>query len=556
MLIKVIRVDIFVSSPSDLLEERKIIRRVIEKLNRSSLRDSYFLMPLLYEDEVPPEIGEEAQVIVDRYMEVKNSYILISLLWTRMGTPFTIIETNERYESGTQYEILKGYENFQINGQPHILLYKKEKDNPSADPLQKEKVEKFFSDFIGDPPKIKGLFAKFNDAIEFEEKIEDHLFKLLKSYPPQSKDSLWMDVLEFKEEPRRIDAAMPRQTAVGENTPVQVMICLPNSDGLKTLLPEATEGKYEIEKRDVRAGGLTIAYPIDQKTGRLRSVFATIEIDAPDFKIKNNSIKIQLAPGSDSGQITFDLIPLYSRKYSMVIVRLKCNALDGSEIECGSVVLYTVIKGTRAQLSSSIIWDLVSRSLMRASLSNEVTQSEIDVARMEKAIIRSHSYPIYSYVEAGPSGPIFFENPQLGYAEIPGKFIILDEVYEIYSLAESRFGNKVISINNMKSYGWVKVQGNSMNKAFPVPICDGDYILFYQSSHPDNRDIVIASLLDEADAGNKFVVKRFYRDELRSESTHSYPPIILTSNTRILGIVVAIAKLESGALPHNKAGNQ
>ena len=41
----VIRVDIFISSPSDVALERQGVRRVIEKLNRSQLRDKFFLVP-------------------------------------------------------------------------------------------------------------------------------------------------------------------------------------------------------------------------------------------------------------------------------------------------------------------------------------------------------------------------------------------------------------------------------------------------------------------------------------------------------------------------------
>jgi len=386
MPIKVIRVDVFISSPSDLVEERKIIRRVIEKLNRSPLRDSYFLVPLLYEDEVPPEIGKEAQLIVDRYMQVQNSYILVSLFWTRMGTPFTIIETKEKYESGTQYEILKGYENFKQKGQPHILLYRKEKENSQADPIQKEKVEKFFNDFMGDPPKLNGLFAKYTDPAEFEAKIEDHLTKLIQTYPPKTENNSWTEAPEFIEEPRRIDAAMPRQTAVGESTPVQIMICLPESDGLKAFLPEVAQKSYEIEKRDVRAGGLTIAFPIDKKTGKLRPTSIVIEIEASDFKIEKNSIKVQLVTGLDSGLITFNLTPYYSRKYSMVIIRVKSSSLDGGEIECGSVVLYTVIKGTKAKMSSQILWDIVSHSLAVISQSNIIAHHDIRTREQKKSI--------------------------------------------------------------------------------------------------------------------------------------------------------------------------
>ena len=55
----VTQIEIFVSSPSDLSKERQIVRRVVEELNRSHWRDQYFFVALLYEDEVPPEVGAD-----------------------------------------------------------------------------------------------------------------------------------------------------------------------------------------------------------------------------------------------------------------------------------------------------------------------------------------------------------------------------------------------------------------------------------------------------------------------------------------------------------------
>lgn len=548
MPIKVIRVDIFISSPGDLIEERKIIRRVIEKINRSSLRNSYFLVPLLYEDEVPPEIGKEAQLIIDRYMQVKNSYILVSLFWTRMGTPFTIIETKERYESGTQYEILKGYENFQEKGLPHILLYKKEKENPAADPIQKEKVENFFNGFFEDPPKIKGLFSKYTDPSEFEVTVEEHLLKLIHTYPPSAtKDSL-TEAPEFKEEARRIDAAIPRQTAIGESIPVQVMICLPKSDGLKTFLPEVAQNNYEIEKRDVRAGGLTIAFPKDKSTGKVMKSSVIVEIEAADFRIEKNLLKVQLTAGLDSGLITFNLVPLYARKYSMVVVRVKSTSLDGGEVECGSVVLYTVIKGTKAQLVSQTLWDVVSYSLNAVSLHNAVKPSEIEGGSYKKASIVLLQHPIYSRVDATPNGPILAEIFQDDFVEIPnGNVVINGRIYAVYRLDKEI----QLRLKHSSEYGWIRVYGQSMNASFPMPINEGDYVLFIKDQQLNHGEIVIASIPDETGAGYRVVVKRCVIDThysfnaiLKSESTdEQFEPLPIKDAT-IIGKVIAVAKLD------------
>src|SRR5690606_24701418 len=126
-------------------EEREAILRVIERLNRlSHIRSRYVLNPLLYEKEVPPEAGDHAQMIIDRYMAVEDSYLLICLMWNRMGTPFTHPKTGEEFQSGTEYEFTIGYRANSKNGHPHLLLYRKMTEQTDTDKSEKEKVDNFF----------------------------------------------------------------------------------------------------------------------------------------------------------------------------------------------------------------------------------------------------------------------------------------------------------------------------------------------------------------------------------------------------------------------------
>jgi len=554
---QVIRIDIFISSPSDLAEERQIIRRVIEKLNRGPLRDRYFLVPSLYEDEVPPQIGKDAQLIVDRFMQVQNSYILVSMFWARMGTPFNIIETAEHYESGTQYEILKGYEHYCKHGLPHILLYKKEKESPGADPAQKEKVERFFEQFFGDPPELKGLFEKYSQPCEFEAKVEAHLTKLIQTNPPKMDRRIFVELPEFKEEARRIDAAMPRQTAIGEPTPVQVLLCLPNSKGLPVLLAENTGRKYEIENRGVRAGGLTIAFPVEKATGRAGPAFVTVEIEANDFRVARNSMRVQLTPCRDSGLMSFSLLPIHSRKYSTVIVRLRCTALDGSELECGSVVLYTVVKPTKSQMSSQPVWEVVSRILTTSSLSDKVTEADTKAVRKKrilrkKALIILSRCPIYSRVPDGTDRPMLAETSEIGNVEVSGRVVIEGAPFVVYPLQLDRR----IDLSGSMRYGWIKVEGRSMNASLPIPIEQGDYLLFCDRQVVLN-DMVAVEIDDETGAGSKVILKRYRKSQLVSESTEEYPPIQITDQTKIIGRVVAVAKRDNeDSRPVDQDGDQ
>ena len=185
----ILRIPIFVSSPADVPLEREIIKKVVKKLNlREEVRKKYHLEALLYEGEVPPIVGAapSAQGHVDRYMLApQDAYLMICLMWSRMGTPFYDKTTQKHYESGTAYEFMMAYEARQKQDTPHVLIYRKMPFKPDADPQQTSKVDAFFKQFEGDSASIKGLYKVFNDPEDFEAMLERHIDKVLAEHPPK-----------------------------------------------------------------------------------------------------------------------------------------------------------------------------------------------------------------------------------------------------------------------------------------------------------------------------------------------------------------------------------
>ena len=389
------RIDIFISSPSDVQEERNIILRVIEKLNRlSHIRRRYVLNPLLYESEVPPEAGDIAPVIVDRYMAVEDSYLLVCLMWNRMGTPFTHPDTGKTFRSGTEYEFTVGYEAKERNGRPHILLYRKVTKDPHADPKQKQEVDEFFKRFDGGSAKFKGLYKTFSSASEFEELIFEHIERLLDEHPPDK------DYPDFIEETRRLDAAIPRECQVGKRTEVRVMICLPESEGLSDLLPAYTTEGDLIDKRDVRHGNLAVVFPVNKATGDPKPILVSVGLKATDFDI-DTAMEIQLTPRMDSGSLTFGLTPLEPRRRSRVHITVKSKTPDGNVVVLGSASLDTEIKPAGVRLVAQVMWNVLSLPLY--AVSNQ--QSENFTAQI----------PLLRWCEipGGMIKPRFFQNNNL-----------------------------------------------------------------------------------------------------------------------------------------------
>jgi tetratricopeptide (TPR) repeat protein len=160
----------------------------------------------------------------------------------------------------------------------------------------------------------------------------------------------------------------------------------------------------------------------------------------------------------------------------------------------------------------------------------------------EEGYIIISSIPIYEEVEAGPNGPVWADYLEVGNTEVH-HVVLQGKHYKIFS---TKYKDRSITISSNKKFAWARIHGHSMNAAHPVPIDEGDYVLFYQADKIEKNEIVIVAKADNSE-GNSYMVKRYSADEvlLKSETLEHnriYEPIPVTANYRIIGIVVAIAK--------------
>lgn len=140
-----------------------------------------------------------------------------------------------------------------------------------------------------------------------------------------------------------------------------------------------------------------------------------------------------------------------------------------------------------------------------------------------------------------------FDLPIIGIASCNPDGIFADENREGYI----KISQKAVGEKSPKSLFVIRAVGDSMNQAKDIKggtIENGDYVIINSSKAPRNGDYVL-SIIDES--AN---IKRFYRDrankEIRlvSESTISFPPVILNEddlkdkNYFINGIVERVVK--------------
>ena len=168
------KIDVFISSPGDVSEERQIAKRIIDRCNRvHSIAERYVLRPLAYEEIAPAEVGKSPQVIVDLHMrEASKSDLFICIFGHGMGTPVILEETGERFQSGTEYEFVDAYRHNQKHGKPYILLYRSLKPfPPETDSEQLRAVEAFFKRFEGEHAEFKGIYKTYRSNEEFEDML-------------------------------------------------------------------------------------------------------------------------------------------------------------------------------------------------------------------------------------------------------------------------------------------------------------------------------------------------------------------------------------------------
>jgi hypothetical protein len=166
-------ISIVVCSPSDVQQEREIVRTVVGELERTIAIPAGVRVNLrLWEiDAFPGMHTDGPQGLIDPVLNIPEADIFIGILWKRIGT-----QTRSGL-SGTEHEFATAVEAWRKKGSPRILFYfctrpagaktREERD-------QEARVRKFKARF----PK-QGLSGKFQTTREFEKQIRIHAAQAL-----------------------------------------------------------------------------------------------------------------------------------------------------------------------------------------------------------------------------------------------------------------------------------------------------------------------------------------------------------------------------------------
>ncbi|MBF0423057.1 MAG: ATP-binding protein, partial [Magnetococcales bacterium] len=179
---------VFISSPSDVSDERRRAAVVISRLNKEFTR-FFHLLPVLWEYE-PMLASGHFQDSIERPSQTE---IFVMIVWARMGT----LLPTDRFQgmggrvpvTGTEWEYEEALQSSRDRGVPDLLVYRKTGEAVAkfGDEEELEQVSQQWKalqvfwkrHFVNDDGQCKVAFNTFSDLNGFEAQLEDHLRQLI-----------------------------------------------------------------------------------------------------------------------------------------------------------------------------------------------------------------------------------------------------------------------------------------------------------------------------------------------------------------------------------------
>ena len=182
-----LKLRVFLSSPGDVGDERRMALRVMERL-QGEFAALLQLEPIVWEHEPVRATSTFQQQIP----EPAKSDVLICVLWSRLGTRLPKDFTRDDgsvYDSGTAYELETALAAFKHHGHPDILVYRKtapplfdvsNRDERELRSRQWDQLSDYLKHwFFNADGSFKAGFSQFSRLDEFEDQLERHLRRLL-----------------------------------------------------------------------------------------------------------------------------------------------------------------------------------------------------------------------------------------------------------------------------------------------------------------------------------------------------------------------------------------
>ncbi len=151
------------------------------------------------------------------------------------------------------------------------------------------------------------------------------------------------------------------------------------------------------------------------------------------------------------------------------------------------------------------------------------------------------AFPVYGIARAGREESFIFDSLPITEAYIDT--LTFDGIpHQIFNIRE---GSRIILNLASEKYRWIKVEGDSMSEATPIPIIAGDFVLveiIQGITEAKYGNLVVAAIHNPSTTEERAgIIKKLTIRGLASLSNKEYP-ILPVKDVDIRGVVIAVAK--------------
>jgi hypothetical protein len=190
------RIRVFISSPGDVLQERKIAQDVIDTLRYDPMLQDKVYFDIIAWDKAgastPMLATMTPQEAINQGLAVPSACdIVVVIFWSRMGTPLPHPEYQKpdgtQYLSGTEWEFWDGFHAAKDKRLPLLVVYRRmervlldpDSDDFEAKVEQRKRINSFFDTFTNPDGSIKQGYNPYQTPEDFRRDFETHLRKLV-----------------------------------------------------------------------------------------------------------------------------------------------------------------------------------------------------------------------------------------------------------------------------------------------------------------------------------------------------------------------------------------
>ncbi len=239
---------IFIASPSDVIDERKIVREEIYRWNTMHAADTKIVLMPIGSEDATPDLSDSGQEVINRQL-LDVCDLLIGIFWTRFGTPTVLGGT------GTEVEIAQARD----KGKRCIVYFSDKEFEPSEiDQEQSEQVQQYWSKL-----QPTGLAGRYKNLQDFREKVFQHIVSAVQQITKEDKERR-----AAEQEAKLTEKAIGLSTQtipINPSTTISFNTLFEARTSIKTLL----ESRFGVEDMEDAK---------EQEIGKIQSVLSSPEL--------------------------------------------------------------------------------------------------------------------------------------------------------------------------------------------------------------------------------------------------------------------------------------